>query len=1297
MMCHLGSSLSVLPVLVLLTGLDLAQGSESERARGEFQPDVHTLFLAHFNDRLERADYALGMSPFCGNGARSVEGYYGRAVDLRPRGLHPNFAATCADATPQFDGWGFHARGNIDPAQGTFECWFRANDPKWKSTWLGGAFLEANLQRAVPHPDKSKNMYASVRIALTTNGVDYSLPTVDGSCFVGDVKFKNIGGFARALDPSEWHHFALTWSQGEMVVWLDGRALRAFDMTDRLGLVLLDNPTSYLSMSNCLLDELRISNVVRYVDNFEPGWRDGRRPEYAFPGNLEVKRYRANPLEATVAQCIPVSAKPDVVEERLGDYTLRFDRRTGTLVGTSSEGLVLHQGLDRRPLPPRRVRDYRHHDGEIRFVQDFEENIEADHRIAARGQVLQWRITLTNRGEKEAWIEPKLGIPCRLDKVTEVFDGCEARRVIHLARHRDEYCLTLPFAAASGGGRFVGVGIDPHTDLSDIITQWIPVGELGVIRQGTKIALAPGESFCLPFHIVQGRADFDTLDAIAAFHACFPDLYALRPDVPVYSYMPATQGLSADGTADFKRLGYAGGFWGHGPGHDKGDEFGRAEWWDNRAFDESREYQSYTRRIEQIWGTLAVLRECIDYCYRECYDNWYPVRRFHTCPDLTPQYIVRSVWPGYRPNEDPLCFGQYYVPITNWSIVNEYNTPLGAWFRETTRRYLEQTHGYCVGYINDMSHAGALYRHNDPIAQRTPGRSFSRDLGTFVRKALGRKQRYEILNQHVVDGHRGSFWSDAGSFSYTLCAYSAAIAIEGGCLYRDLTGPANYVIPARNLLGEKPVTAMTHMNDEWIGRYLRPDEFTPATLREYYRYCDSQLTLFCLRNGVTLDPSSYMFGRQVSIERAPLMVESTALGRKVVPAARVSEPLWLCRAGEGLQTLLVVGNSQPTARKTDLVIANRYFPAAPIVVPYYGGSLDHDATPQHTTIANVQVAPRDVQAFKAVAMLKTSSPAQVKSRMVGDGLALQIALEVSSAAEVAVWLSDFGPLYRITHVEVDGRPIFYRPGEAVMADAGKRTIAFTCTNRALSLTAEEWKAVELIKGGVTNFCLVADAGVTYTIPGAKPHAFQVGYERGTAAMLNDFIEQYDQEDGVLGNLKPAAILPQPPADVTGWVVRLREDPLVSSGCVRVDLEKRELIVEGPTQGEIRRAMVVLMRLVDRKYPHVGRFFPLATNRARYHPGKPLPLDKWVPRDAARVFFQKFSDPLFLARPILNSTYESLYAGDSMDFAGKYVLRYSPYLFEPTFGDDYVYGYSGTGKATPREELHRMASPQAKKP
>jgi len=795
----------------------------------------------------------------------------------------------------------------------------------------------------------------------------------------------------------------------------------------------------------------------------------------------------------------------------------------------------------------------------------------------------------------------------------------------------------------------------PRIGVSDIVNEWHPAG---VIRQGTKLALLPSESFTLEFRVVQGRSDFGTLDAIDAFHALFPDLYRLRPDVPIYSYLPATQYWEwRRAHSDMTRMGYAGGFWGHGPSADKGDEFGNPKWWNNPKFDSDPHYTSYTRKIQTMHGTIENLREAIPFYYRQSYDNFYPVRRFHTCPDLTPVYIVNELWPGHAPNEDPICFGQYYLPLFGAMLVNEYRTPIGDWFCETTRNYLRAMGGWSPGFINDMSHAGALYRHNDPIAQRWTGRSFARDLGPFVRKALGRQQRYEVANNYVERGQRMSFWSDGGAFSYTLGAFSAAMAIEGASMYQDLSGNGAYIAPARNFVGEKPFTAMTHINDEQMGYRLKPEMFTPETLRDYYRYCDAQLALFCIEHGITLDPSSYMWGRQISLELAPIMVESTVLGRKIVPAARVADPLWVRRAGNGLDTLLVVGNRMPAAKRTDVDVVNRYFSGAPVFAGYHGGETKHAVKSDTTTIKSIVVAPRDVAAFKAVAMFNGTG--DVTTRLSGDGITLQLDLDVTAPEGGELSVTTFGPLYEITGVFLNGKPL--QAGHLSLGKGSSR-VRVAYRNRSLQFSADDWKAVEL------NFRVVADSGADHEV--SKGRTFRLGFERGTANMLNEFLEQYDEEDGVLENLPSAK-----------WTIILAETPNVKPGRVRINRSAREIKIEGATQGEIRRAMVVLLRLLDRKYPHVGRFFPLHGLKPAWKPGQPVPIEQWVPRKQTQDFYKKFSaDPLFLVKPVLRREYEPLYREGNLNFAGRYQLRASPYLFEPTYGDDFVYGYKGPGRA-----------------
>ncbi|MBM3889171.1 MAG: LamG domain-containing protein, partial [Verrucomicrobia bacterium] len=414
----------------------------------EFKPDEHTLLLAHFNDNARQADYAQGISQFAGNGARLAEGGSGRALNLHQRGLHERFMETCEDYTPEFEGWGFHARGNAEPWQGTLEFWFKLTNPDTGKPASSATLLNNDLQRAVKHPER-KDMYASLSITLNKLAMRYTLPTAAGGCFIGDVAFKTIPGFAKELDPSVWHHFALTWAQGELVIWLDGHPLATHDMTGQHGLAIFGNPVRYTRMSDCVVDELRISNVVRYTKDFEPLWRDGKRPDGAFSGNPAAKRYDAKLLSAVTARLIERPKDVEPISIDLGDFKLRFDERTGVLLdfqvgrrgsSSSANGLALHRGLERQPLAPRATRDWRVHGGVVSFEQSFDGDVVAAHEIAERNGALVWRVKLSNAGGKEAWLEPLLGIPAPLDKIDEFFDGCEPRRVIHLPRHRDEYC-----------------------------------------------------------------------------------------------------------------------------------------------------------------------------------------------------------------------------------------------------------------------------------------------------------------------------------------------------------------------------------------------------------------------------------------------------------------------------------------------------------------------------------------------------------------------------------------------------------------------------------------------------------------------------------------------------------------------------------------------------------------------------------------------------------------------------------------------------------------------------------------
>ena len=1242
----------------------------------QFETDPHTLLLAHFDETARRADYAAGIQELAGIGARLVDGYYGKAADLRFPQYASDFLTSCDDYAPEFRNFGFYERGNVDQRQGTLEFWFRTPAPSNPRVPSYTGMLNAILARNAIQPDDK--FYSSLWFDLTARRLSYVFPLLSGDYFKGEVPLSAAPGFS-PLDPEDWHHLAICWSPGELIVWLDGRPLVSHDMTGKFGLAIASNPVRFVAMAECVLDELRISNVVRYPDPFEPRWRDGQRAEYAFPGNPAIQRFPMKLEPPYVPATVPAAQTPDPVEVRFDNLVCRFDRATGYLAGwTMGErsadrnlgGVMLWEGLQRQWLPGAKATEWNPGQNMLSFRQNFD-GVAVVHELMGKEGVVRWDVQLRNHRDREIWLEVLLGLPLPMAKVDQYFDGTGVKSELSVPRRKETPASTLPFVAASGEGIALGVGIDPHICLHAIPCEWIPESASGTIRQGAKIALAPQERYTYSFVIVTtDRADFGPLNAVDRFHQQFPDLYRFRPDVPVYSYMPTGNYAESDPFVEIKRLCYIGGFWGHGPGHSKGNEYGSPQFWNNPKYDEFPSYE-YCRRIEKSWGSLENLHELITAYNRRSFDNYYPVRRSHICPDLTPRHLIHELWPGYRPSGDPACVGQYYAPIGDLWMTNEYDTPLGRYFIDQTLKYFAKKKGYSPGWINDMSHV-PIMRAADEVAKRTPGRAFSHDLGTYVLRTLGRQARYEEINKLVHDGHRMSIWSDGGSFSYTLCAFSVATAVEGGVRYTETAGNGDTLAVARVLLGEKPITVLNdYARSESIGRYHQPEEFTARTLRDYYRYLDAQLTLFCLRNGITLD-STYLTGRQESMERAPLLVESTVLGRQLLPGGSVEPPFWLVRAGRGLESLLVIGNEKPSARSSDIRLIDHYFSGTPLFGPFYGGRLAHEFRAGTTTIPGVAVEPRGVAAFKMLACLQGGTEGKAVTKFSGDGIVLRAEIELEATQPGRLRLNPFSPMYEIRSLTVAGKPVPLDPRQALEIQAGRTVLTAEYRNRALCFAPEDWDAVELIQNGRTNFCVVADQGFSAQYQG---RAFALGFERGTAMMLNEFVAMLDEEDGRSGSPAQAALVEKTPDDFSGWTVALVEDRDLRGGRVRIERPGRRVLVEGPTQGEIRRAMVVLLRLMDRKYPHVGRFLPPLDYRLKWYleEGK-MPWEAWEMREDTKAFFARFEDKLWLVKPILRPEYESLYSGGNTDFTGKYQLRWSPYLFEPTYADDFVYGH-----------------------
>lgn len=190
---------------------------------------------------------------------------------------------------------------------------------------------------------------------------------------------------------------------------------------------------------------------------------------------------------------------------------------------------------------------------------------------------------------------------------------------------------------------------------------------------------------------------------------------------------------------------------------------------------------------------------------------------------------------------------------------------------------------------------------------------------------------------------------------------------------------------------------------------------------------------------------------------------------------------------------------------------------------------------------------------------------------------------------------------------------------------------------------------------------------------------ELGFDRGTVGLLLDAVKMYDWENGILHDLK----LPEWQESFAGvpenfWKVSLNTKAKDTG--VRIDTAKKIIYIDGTSSGQARKAMVVFLRLMDRKYPHIGTLMPLSYYYGEYDLNNPVPPEKLRANIKTKNFYGKKAEyRRTLMQPILHKEYEHLYKDGKNDFTGRYRMLTMPFLLEPTFGDDFVYGYKGANK------------------
>lgn len=246
---------------------------------GELAVDKRALFLAHFNEKVD-ADFAKGTAEHAKGNAgitKGKQGKYGEAL-ICAKGMATNLQGIAAP----YAQLAFPLDGNLDPKKGTLEFWLKCNFPK-KLTAADSQALHYLFDLPTSLTDKNgnvKRMCLVVREYRLAKDADQTEKMFHYSFAGADQEGKEIS-CKIDWEPGTWHHVEVAWDDEEAILFLDGAKKGSHALSKGLfgaapgifkgnfvigGLFNEDNSRG----PEGLIDELRISNKVRHLEDFTP-------------------------------------------------------------------------------------------------------------------------------------------------------------------------------------------------------------------------------------------------------------------------------------------------------------------------------------------------------------------------------------------------------------------------------------------------------------------------------------------------------------------------------------------------------------------------------------------------------------------------------------------------------------------------------------------------------------------------------------------------------------------------------------------------------------------------------------------------------------------------------------------------------------------------------------------------------------------------------------------------------------------------------------------------------------------
>ncbi len=254
------------------------------------EADEHTLFYCSFDKKLE-ADSAAGANSFKGHASLTTDngGKFGEALIIRDEEC-----VSPSEIKALYKFLKAQPKDNYNAKTGTLEMWFKLGAPVKnfpdKVSNLSSVLYSISHYDNFGQPSQWMTLrlvYSRWQINLGKNRwfIEVEINDKDKPRqYNGQDWLKNqkrAERFRYIIDhwtEKEWHHLAFTWDKQQFQLFVDGKSVAARKC--RFNGILAEPATKLLIGGSygkenyalpCLIDELHVSDIVRYQKDFTPG------------------------------------------------------------------------------------------------------------------------------------------------------------------------------------------------------------------------------------------------------------------------------------------------------------------------------------------------------------------------------------------------------------------------------------------------------------------------------------------------------------------------------------------------------------------------------------------------------------------------------------------------------------------------------------------------------------------------------------------------------------------------------------------------------------------------------------------------------------------------------------------------------------------------------------------------------------------------------------------------------------------------------------------------------------------